>query len=70
MTDSHIIFTSANGVQYPKYAKDLTLSDKLIAWNGKTMEETNIRSLEYVFSNGYAAPLTQDGTLLGKMSEL
>ena len=54
-----------NGAKITKFAKDLDLSDKLLSWNGDIMEETEILSIESVFSEGYSAPLTESGTLLG-----
>ena len=61
-----MIFTTLNGAKITKFAKDLDLFDKLVSWNGEIMEETEILSIESVFTEGYSAPLTESGTLLGE----
>ena len=70
LTGSHLIFTISNGEQISKYAKDLQLTDILLSWNEEKIEKTEIESLEYVYSNGYRAPLTEEGTLLGKLMSI
>ena len=70
LTGSHLIFTISNGKQISKYAKDLQLTDILLSWNEEKIEKTEIESLEYVYSNGYRAPLTEEGTLLGKLMSI
>ena len=67
LTGNHLIFTISNGEQISKYAKDLQLTDILFSWNEEKIEKTEIESLEYVYSSGYRAPLTEEGTLLGKL---
>jgi len=64
LTGSHILFITSNGKQVPTYAKDLKLTDKIVSWNNGKIEETGIVSLNYVYSGGYRAPLTYEGTLL------
>ena len=67
LTGSHSTFVIINGYPVPKYARDLTLEDKLMVWNGEFMEEAHISSLEYEFSFGWRTPLTEEGTLLGML---
>jgi len=64
LTDSHITFVRLDGELVPKYAKELTMTDKLLFWNGETFEETEISSLNYEVSQGWRTPLTETGTLL------
>ena len=70
LTESHITFVVKNGEQVATFAKDLKLTDKLVSWNGTNLEETEIASIEDVFFEGYMAPLTESGTLLGKISSI
>ena len=67
LTGNHLIFIFNNGRQIAKYAKDLQPTDVLLSLNEEKIEKTEIASLDYVYSNGYRAPLTEEGTLLGKL---
>ena len=67
LTGNHLIFIFNNGQQIAKYAKDLQPTDILLSLNEDKIEKTEIASLDYVYSNGYRAPLTEEGTLLGKL---
>ena len=48
-----------------KFARDVTLQNKVLVWNGKKIEQEEIGSIQEVFQKGYRNPLTEEGTLLG-----
>ena len=62
---SHLIFVSHNEKQTLKFARDMTMKDKVLIWKDKPLVEIEIKSLTNVCQQGYRAPLTEDGTLLG-----
>merc|ERR1712002_289906 len=64
LTGNHLIFIFNDGRQIATYAKDLQPTDILLSLNEEKIEKTEIASLDYVYSNGYRAPLTEEGTLL------
>ena len=65
LTKSHLIFVSDKGNHMTKFARDLNIDDKILAWNGQKMNQEEIESIQDVFQQGYRNPLTEEGTLLG-----
>ena len=65
LTKTHLIFVLDNGKQMIKFARDVTLQNKVLVWNGEKIEQEEIGSIQEVFQKGYRNPLTEEGTLLG-----
>jgi len=65
LTKTYVIFVLDNGKQMIKFARDVTLQNKVLVWNGKKIEQEEIGSIQEVFQKGYRNPLTEEGTLLG-----
>ena len=65
LTETHLLFVSEKGNAIPKVADRLTLEDTLLVWNGENLVTERIKTLDYIFREGYRTPLTEEGTLLG-----
>merc|ERR1712236_81435 len=64
LTETHLLFVSEKGNTIPKVADRLTLEDTLLVWNGENLVTERIKTLDYIFLEGYRTPLTEEGTLL------
>ena len=67
LTNNHLVFIASHGRLTPIFAKRLTLEDKVISVEGEQIIVEQIASLDFLFLKGFAAPLTQEGTMLGDL---